>query len=186
LKIAPLKLPGAYQVTLEPIGDSRGYFVRTYDEAIFRDNGLQTSWIQESQSLTSGKHTVRGIHFQRAPHAETKLVRVLRGAILDVFVDLRKDSPTYGEWDSVELSEDNNFAVYLSKGLGHGFCSLTDSAVVAYKMDYPYVPEAAGDLRWNDPAINIKWPTDDPKLSEKDAAAPFLERFEPIDLSNTS
>ena len=183
MKIEPLKLEGSFAVTLAPIGDERGYFMRTYDESIFRDNGLQTEWVQENQSLSTTLYTIRGLHFQRAPHSETKFIRTLTGAILDVFVDLRLGSPTYGQWDSIELTEENKKAVYVPKGFAHAFCSLTEVVVVHYKVDNVYAPDSEGGLRWNDPDVGIKWPTDLPNLSEKDKASSLLYDLKPIDLT---
>jgi dTDP-4-dehydrorhamnose 3,5-epimerase len=171
MDIQPLKLCGSYVITLAPIGDARGYFVRTYDENIFRAQGLQTQWVQENQSLTLAKYTIRGLHFQAPPHSETKFIRVLEGAVLDVFIDLREDSPTYGQWDSVELSVENQRAAYVPKGFAHAFCTLTERALVAYKVDSAYAPDSEGSVRWNDPTVNISWPTDSPNLSDKDAKA---------------
>ncbi|NQW15915.1 MAG: dTDP-4-dehydrorhamnose 3,5-epimerase [Chloroflexi bacterium] len=185
LNIEPQKLNGCYVITPAPIGDSRGYFMRTYDEAIFRDHGLQTSWVQDNQSLSTVVHTVRGLHFQRPPSAETKLVRVIVGSILDVFVDLRNGSPTYGEWDSIELSQENNKTAYIPKGFAHGFCTLTSTVIVAYKVDRPYEPSDEGVLRWNDPDVGIKWPTEAPLISDRDKAAPVLRDLKPIDLERT-
>lgn len=183
MNIEPLKLEGSYAVTLAPIGDDRGYFMRTYDKSIFSDAGLQTEWTQENQSLSTTQYTIRGLHFQRAPHAETKFIRALTGGILDVFVDLRKGSPTYGEWDSVELTEENKKAAYVPKGFAHAFCSLTDVVVVHYKVDNAYAPDAEGGLRWNDADVGIKWPTDVPNLSGKDEVSSLLKDLEPIDLT---
>ncbi len=177
MKIERLKLSGSFKIILDPRKDERGYFVRTFDKPIFQAHGLVTDWMQENQSLSSRRGTLRGLHFQRPPHAETKLVRVVTGAIFDVFVDLRKASPTYGQWDSVDLSADNHTMVYIPKGFAHGFCTLTDVAVVAYKVDASYAPEAEGGLRWDDETLNIGWPTDKPFLSARDKALPAFKDF---------
>jgi dTDP-4-dehydrorhamnose 3,5-epimerase len=183
MQIKPLKLSGTYEIILEPRTDERGYFMRAYDEAIFRQYGLTTAWLQENQSF-SKKGVIRGLHFQKPPHAETKLVRVVSGKILDVFVDLRKNSSTYGQWDSIELSEDNYKVVYIPKGFAHGFCALTETALVLYKVDEVYHPESEGSLRWNDETLAIKWSIDNPLTSPKDAkgesfhdfVSPFVEK----------
>jgi dTDP-4-dehydrorhamnose 3,5-epimerase len=177
MEIRALKLQGAYEIILSPHHDDRGYFMRTYDDAIFREHGLITAWVQENQSLSRRKGLIRGLHFQVPPHAETKLVRVIAGAIWDVFVDLRKDSKTYGEWDSVELSADNYRMVYVPKGFAHGFCSLTDETIVAYKVDVYYAPEFEGGLRWDDKDLDIRWPTSAPYQSTKDMALPLFSDF---------
>lgn len=174
MHIQPLRLPGTYEITLAPRKDDRGYFMRVYDETIFRDHGLQTTWVQENQSRSTRKHTVRGLHFQAPPHAETKLVRVTRGAIFDVFVDLRRQSDTYGQWDAVELTEEKHNMVYIPKGFAHGFCSLTEDVIVIYRVDAYYAPAAEGGLFWQDPDVGIQWPTTDVSLSEKDSKQPLL------------
>jgi dTDP-4-dehydrorhamnose 3,5-epimerase len=174
MHIQPLRLPGTYEITLAPRKDDRGYFMRVYDETIFRDHGLQTTWVQENQSRSTRKHTVRGLHFQAPPHAETKLVRVTRGAIFDVFVDLRRQSDTYGQWDAVELTEEKHNMVYIPKGFAHGFCSLTEDVIVIYRVDAYYAPAAEGGLFWQDPNVGIQWPTTDVSLSEKDSKQPLL------------
>lgn len=176
MQIKPLKLSGTYQITLEPRRDERGYFMRAYDEAIFRQYGLTTAWLQENQSF-SKKGVIRGLHFQKPPHAETKLVRVVSGKILDVFVDLRKNSSTYGQWDSIELSEDNYKVVYIPKGFAHGFCALTETALVLYKVDEVYHRESEGSLRWNDETLAIKWSIDNPLTSPKDAKGESFPHF---------
>jgi dTDP-4-dehydrorhamnose 3,5-epimerase len=177
LEIKPLKLDGTYEITLQRLGDARGYFMQTYSKQQFTEYGLQTDWVQENQSLSTRLHTLRGLHFQAPPFAQTKLVRVVCGEILDVFVDLRKDSPSYGKWDAVNLSEENCKAVYIPRGFAHGFCTLTESVIVQYKVDNFYSRESEGGIRWNDPDIGIDWKTDDPMLSEKDAGLPFYRDF---------
>jgi len=178
MELIPLRLEGAYEVRLRPRKDHRGYFMRTYDASILEEHDLQTVWTQENESLSLKKHTVRGLHFQKPPHTETKLLRVVKGAILDVFVDLRKSSATFREWDSIELSAENRKMVYIPKGYAHGFCSLTPDVVVQYKVDSAYAPDSEGTIRWNDPDIGVKWPTENPVLSEKDSTAPFFADFD--------
>ncbi|MDQ4121008.1 MAG: dTDP-4-dehydrorhamnose 3,5-epimerase [Acidobacteriota bacterium] len=178
MEVIPLKLKGSYEIRLAPRGDERGYFMRTYDREIFRANGLQTEWMQENQSLSTQLNTIRGLHFLLPPHTETKLVRTVQGKILDVFVDLRRESETFGQWDSIELSEENHRAVYIPKGFAHGFCTLTERAVVQYKVDSLYVGEADAGIRWNDSAIGIKWNARNPILSERDKNLPLLAEFD--------
>jgi len=172
MEIRPLKLPGTYEIILATRVDTRGYFMRTYDEAIFQEHGLQTQWVQENQSKSTTPFTLRGLHYQRPPHAEIKLIRVVAGAILDVFVDLRADSPTFGQWDSLHLSVDSYNMVYIPKGFAHGFCTLTPDTTVFYKVDSFYMPHYEGGLRWNDPTLNIQWPTDNPFISDRDKLHP--------------
>ena len=177
MEITPRRLNGTYQIVLAPHCDERGYFMRVWDEQLARQHGLTTAWVQENQSLSRRKGIIRGLHFQRPPHAETKLVRVAAGAILDVFVDLRKGSHTYGQWDSLELSAENRRVVYIPRGFAHGFCTLTDEALVVYKVDAYYAPESEGGLRWDDEVLRINWPTRDPLVSDKDKRLPSFKEF---------
>jgi len=173
-----LVLPGCFEIRLDPHGDERGYFMRTFDRNLFREHGLVTDWVQENQSLTIRKWTIRGLHFQRPPHTETKLVRSIYGVALDVFVDLRKGSPTFGRWDAVELSAEKFNLAYIPWGFAHGFCSLTEQTIIGYHVDACYAPDAEGGLRWNDPALNICWPPVAPLVSPKDNALPLLRDFD--------
>ncbi|MBY9078657.1 dTDP-4-dehydrorhamnose 3,5-epimerase [Paenibacillus sp. HN-1] len=177
MKIIPRRLQGVFEIRLSPLYDHRGHFMRIYDENIFSESGLHRRWLQENQSVTLRKDTIRGLHFQYAPSTETKLVRAAKGAVYDVFVDLRTDSPTFGEWDSIELSEDTQAMIYLPRGFAHGFCTRTDYCVVQYKVDQEFSPIADGGIRWNDPSIGVQWPTEAPILSEKDKNLPTLEAF---------
>lgn len=179
MDIAASKLEGAFILTPQAFPDSRGNFVVTFHEAIFRQHGLVTDWVQDNQSISTRKGIVRGLHFQRPPYSETKLVRVVSGRIWDVFVDLRRDSPTYGQWDGAELSDENRKMTYIPKGFAHGFCTLSDTAVVLYKVDALYTPDAQAGLLWNDPTLNIPWPLDgEPLLSDKDTGLPTFADFD--------
>ena len=135
MQIEPLKLSGTFKIKLTRIGDVRGYFMRFYSREIFAAHNLQTVWEQESVSFNKEKNTLRGLHFQLPPYSETKLVRVAHGAIVGYFVDLRKNSPTYGAWDSVELSAENDTAIYLPKGFAHGFKTVAENTLVEYKIE---------------------------------------------------
>lgn len=177
MELIPRKLKGVYEIRMSPIHDHRGMFMRSYDESFFSANGIHRNWVQENQSVTEKKGTIRGLHFQYAPFTETKLVRVATGAVLDVFVDLRKDSPTFGQWDSLELSEDNLTMVYIPRGFAHGFCTLCDHCTVLYKVDQVYTPAADAGIRWDDPSLAIPWPVDKPVLSVKDGLLPTLSMF---------
>jgi dTDP-4-dehydrorhamnose 3,5-epimerase len=167
--INPLKLAGTYSIEIQPKRDTRGYFSRAYDKNIFAENGLVTDWVQENQSQTIRKNTIRGLHFQLSPFAETKLVRVVTGAILDVFVDIRKDSKTFSQWDSIELTEDNLMYVYIPKGFAHGFRTLTDITTVQYKVDSIFSSKHDCGIIWNDKNIGVNWGLDNPFISEKDS-----------------
>lgn len=184
IEIKPLRLDGTYEIALSPIQDERGYFLMTYRHSLFVERGLVTEWVQENQSLSRRKGTIRGLHFQMPPYAETKLVRVLSGAAWDVFVDLRRGSLTYGQWDCLELSADNQRMVYIPRGFAHGFCTLTEDVLVAYKVDAYYTPEAQAGLLWNDETLGIPWPVEgEPVLSPKDRTLPaFLTFQSPFDV----
>ena len=175
--IKPLRLPGTFEITLEPRGDHRGYFMRTYDSKIFKDNGIDREWMQENQSLSSQKGVIRGLHLQLPPFTETKLVRAVQGKILDVFVDLRMGSKTFGEWDSIELSGENHKMALIPRGFAHGFCTLSENAVVAYKVDNFYSPEHERGILWNDKDLNIEWPVIDPIISDKDSKNMTMAEF---------
>jgi len=185
MEIKPRKIPGTYEITLSPIGDNRGFFMRTFDLNEFNKHGLNKMWVQENHSRSSQKGIIRGLHFQFPPYAETKLVRCIRGKILDVFVDLRRDSNTFGQWDSIELSEENKKLIYIPRGFAHGFCTLTEKSEVLYKVDNFYAPEHEGGLLWSDPDIGIDWPVKDPILSEKDKGnmtfKEFVEKYKYIE-----
>jgi len=178
MQFEPLKLKGTYKIKLERTGDVRGYFMRFYNRQIFAEHGLQTIWEQESVSFNKEKNTLRGLHFQLPPHDETKIVRVVNGAIIDVFVDLRKNSETYGEWDSIELSGENNTAVYIPKGFAHGFKTLTEDTLVEYKIDANYNAESADGIRWDDADLAVEWKTENPVISARDAELQHFADFD--------
>ena len=178
MRLRPLKLKGAYEIEFNRIADERGYFMRSYDHDVFADNGLPTEWMQESTSFNRLKNTVRGLHFQLPPYVESKMVRVSRGAILDVMVDLRKESSTFGEWYSAELSSENNKALYIPAGFAHGFRTLVDSSMIEYKIDVPYHADSADGIRWNDETLGIGWGVQDPIISERDGSLQLFADFD--------
>lgn len=163
-------------VIVEPkvFGDHRGFFMESWSERAFEDAGLRYTFVQDNHSSSTVKGTLRGIHFQRGDKAQAKLVRCVRGAVLDVAVDLRPNSPTYKKWVGIELSEDNKRMLMIPRGFGHGFVTLTDNVEFLYKADNPYAPESEGGIRWNDPELNINWGVEHPVLSAKDERNPFL------------
>lgn len=163
-----LSIRGVFEITLDPRYDERGFFMRTYDEMILRNWGLNVTWVQENHSHSTKKGTIRGLHFQKAPFDETKMIRCIRGRILDVIVDIRKSSDTLGQWLSIELSEENKKTIIIPKGFAHGFCTLIDDCEILYKVDNVYSPENESGLIWNDPDLKIDWPVDVPIISEKD------------------
>lgn len=170
MKFTPAGLPGAWIIDIDRLGDERGFFARTFCRDEFAAHGLATEFVQCNTSFNARRGTLRGMHFQREPHAEVKLVRCTRGAIHDVLVDLRPDSPTFCRWVGVELSADNARMLYVPVGVAHGFQTLADSSEVFYQMAAMYRPEAAAGVRWNDPVFGIDWPLPDPILSQRDAS----------------
>jgi dTDP-4-dehydrorhamnose 3,5-epimerase len=167
------RLSGAFLVDLERREDSRGFFARTWCANEFADHGLTTEVVQANVSFNPRQGTLRGMHFQRAPHAETKLVRCTRGAIYDVVVDLRRDSDTYKEWVGVELSADNRRALFVPEGFAHGYQTLVPDAEVFYQVSEYHTPGAEGGVRWDDRAFGIEWPDpDNAFLSDKDRSWP--------------
>jgi len=163
---------------LEPtvFGDHRGWFMETYNEAVLQEAGINIQFVQDNQSFSATKGTLRGLHYQLNPKAQTKLVRCTKGVIYDVAVDIRKGSPTYGKWFGVELSAGNKKQLLIPQGFAHGFMTVTDDVEVQYKVDALYAPDCDRGIIWNDPAINVEWPMDiQPVLSAKDENAPTLE-----------
>jgi dTDP-4-dehydrorhamnose 3,5-epimerase len=176
MRIESTSLPGVFLIRLSPKIDERGYFARAYDKTFFQTHGLVTDWVQENESLSVAPFTIRGLHFQRGASAETKMVRVTAGALLDVVVDLRHDSPTFGRHVAVKLAEDDQTLLYIPKGFAHGFCSLMPDTVIRYKVDHPYDPANEGGLLWNDKQLGIQWPvTSAVVISSKDETWPGLE-----------
>lgn len=170
----PTELAGAFIVDPEPRKDARGWFARTYCAREFEAHGLPTHMVQTNMSLTRSKGTVRGMHYQLAPHGEDKLVRCVGGAIWDAIVDLRPQSPTYCRWIGVELSADNGRMLLVPKGFAHGFVTLTDDAAVTYQVSEYYTPASERGVRWNDPAFGIEWPVPVTDMSDKDRNWPDL------------
>jgi dTDP-4-dehydrorhamnose 3,5-epimerase len=158
VKFTPAPLAGAWLIDLEPIADERGSFARTWCEREMEAHGLVTRVVQCSVSRNTRKSTLRGMHFQAAPHEETKVVRCTRGAIFDVILDLRPGSATFKRWFGAELSAANGRALYVPAGMAHGFQSLVDDTEVAYQISEFHHPESARGVRWDDPAFSIEWP----------------------------
>ena len=169
------RIPGAWVIDLEPRGDERGFFARSWCREEFLAHGLNTELAQANVSFSRHRGTLRGMHYQRAPFAETKLVRCTRGSIFDVIVDLRADSSTRGEWFGVLLSAANYRMLYVPEGCAHGFVTLEDDSEVTYQVTAPYTPDAEGGLRYDDPALAIEWPEEVRVISDKDRSWPLLE-----------
>jgi dTDP-4-dehydrorhamnose 3,5-epimerase len=170
------KLKGAYFIELEPIKDERGYFARRFCQAEFKENGLNPCVAQCNVAYNAKKGTLRGMHYQVAPHEEAKLVSCISGAIYDVIIDLRKDSPTYCKWFGVELSSDNCRLLYVPEGYAHGFQTVADNTLVFYQVSDYYHPECERGVRWDDKAFKIKWPINNYIISKKDHQFPDFIR----------
>jgi len=166
------KLKGAYTIELKLIEDDRGFFARTFCVQEFEAQGLNPRIVQCNVSYNKQKGTLRGMHYQAAPHAEAKLVQCIRGAIFDVMIDLRPESATFKQWLGVELTADNRRMLYIPEGFAHGFQTLEDETEVFYQMSQFYAPQSAQGLRWDDPAFQIEWPADKRIISSKDLSYP--------------
>jgi dTDP-4-dehydrorhamnose 3,5-epimerase len=172
------KLNGAFIIDLERREDNRGFFARAFCQHEFADHGLKPVIAQANIGFNRRRGSVRGMHFQYPPAAETKLVRCTRGAVLDIIVDLRPESPTYLDHVSVELSADNHRAIYVPERFGHGYQVLEDETETSYQVGEFYTPEAEGGLRYDDPALGLTWPLTVTEISEKDAGWPLLAEIE--------
>ena len=175
MKRVETSIPDVIIIEPQVFGDHRGWFMETYSVKAFSDLGIDTVFVQDNQSFSAQKGTLRGIHFQNSPMAQAKLVRVTHGAVLDVAVDLRKGSPTYLKWVSVELSAENKKILFIPRGFGHGFVTLTEDVEFSYKVDNLYSTACDRGIRFDDPYISINWGIENPILSEKDLAAPLLK-----------
>lgn len=172
LKFTKLALNDAYLVSCEPHRDDRGFFSRSFCQSEFEKLGLKCQIIQSNVSYNKIRGTLRGMHFQKEPHSEAKLVRCTRGSIFDVIIDLRPNSETYCKWVGFELTEDNNDMLYIPEGFAHGFQTLSDKTEVSYQMFSPFVANAASGVRWDDPVFKIIWPLEPTIISEKDLSYP--------------
>ena len=168
-------LKDAWLVELERRGDDRGFFARTMCREEFAVRGLDIEYVQQNTSFSAYRGTLRGMHYQLAPHTEAKLVRCIKGAIVDIIVDVRRASPTYLRHQKFELDEENRLQLYVPRGFAHAFQSVTDNVEVSYLVSAPYVPSAERGLRYNDPRLGIEWPLPVTVISDKDASWPLLE-----------
>lgn len=176
MNIIETPIPGVKIIEPRVFGDHRGWFMETYNDSKLKNNDVNVKFVQDNQSFSAVRGTLRGLHYQLNPKAQTKLVRCTRGAIFDVAVDIRKCSPTFGKWFGIELSAENKKQLLIPKGFAHGFMTLTDNVEVQYKVDELYAPECDRGIIWNDMSIRIRWPMDiTPILSEKDERAPLLD-----------
>lgn len=174
MNVIETKLAGVLILEPKVFGDARGWFMESWSKKKMEDAGIFVDFVQDNHSFSAEKGTLRGLHYQLNPMAQAKLLRVSRGTIFDVAVDIRRGSPTYAKWVGVELSAENHRQLFIPRGFAHGFITLTNDVEVLYKADNLYAPECDGNIRWDDPEIGIKWPIDPVVLSDKDAAAPLL------------
>lgn len=169
-------LNGLFLIEPKVFGDHRGYFFESFRQDLFDKLGTDLQFVQDNQSK-SAKNILRGLHFQKAPKTQGKLVQVIKGAVLDIVVDIRKESSTFGQHFSVELNEENKKLLWIPPGFAHGFLTLEDETIFSYKCTEYYAPELEGSIRWNDETLNIQWDIDDPILSEKDKNAPLFREL---------
>lgn len=173
MKFTETEIPGAWLIELDRIEDDRGFFARAWSEDELRDHGIDPTVVQINLSRSRHRGTIRGMHYQRSPHAEGKFVRCIRGALFDVLIDLRPDSPGFLRWAGYRLSADQHQALYVPPGCAHGFQTLEDDTEAFYMVSAPYCASAEGGIRWNDPRFGIEWPlADHPVLSDKDRGWP--------------
>jgi dTDP-4-dehydrorhamnose 3,5-epimerase len=172
VRVESTQLPGVLRIEPTVFGDARGFFVETFQSDRYSAAGISGPFVQDNLSR-SAQGTLRGLHFQE-PKAQGKLVQVVRGAVWDVAVDVRRESPSFGKWVGIELTEENRLQLWIPPGFAHGFCVLSESADFFYKCTELYAPEYERTVRWNDPALGILWPISEPRLSSKDATAPSL------------
>jgi dTDP-4-dehydrorhamnose 3,5-epimerase len=175
-RVLETRLDGLVLLEPEVHGDDRGFLVETFSERDWREAGVDCEFVQDNHSR-SGGGILRGLHFQRSP-GQAKLVRCLRGRIWDVAVDLRRDSPTFGEWEGYELDDERHRQLFVPRGFAHGFCVLSDIADVHYRLSNYYDPATEAGIAWDDPTVAVDWPIDDPQVSERDATAPKLAEIE--------
>ena len=176
MEVIKTKIEGLLIINPKVFGDVRGYFFESYNDSVFKEHGIDVEFIQDNQSL-SNSGVLRGLHFQTPPYDQGKLVRVITGAVLDVAVDIRKKSPTYGEHIAIELSEDNKTMFYIPPGFAHGFLTLKDSTIFSYKCTNLYNKASEGTVLWNDSDLNINWNISNPVLSEKDLVGTIFKDF---------
>lgn len=176
----PLPLAGAFRIDLDRRKDNRGFFARLFCAEEFADHGLATTWVQCNTSFSRAEGTLRGLHFQRPPMAEAKMLRCLKGAVFDVMVDLRASSPSFGQWTALELTDENRSMAYIPEGFAHGFQTLSPDTELLYFHSQVYSPAHEGGLRHDDPYLGIPWPRPIADLSPRDTIHPGLDTLEPI------
>ncbi len=186
MKFKKTKFTGAWLIQPEVFRDHRGFFYESYSQKEVEAHGITRPFVQDNHSLSKDVGVLRGLHFQLPPHAQAKLVRVTAGSVYDVIVDVRSDSPTYGQWEGFELSAENCAQLYIPRGFAHGFMTLEPNTEFLYKVDSYYAPESDNGIIWNDVTLGIQWPLPEPVLSEKDAALQSFAQFtSPFTLKDT-
>ena len=176
--ITPLAIPDVLLITPKRHGDARGWFTETWSRRVFDEAGIAADFVQDNQAFNARKGTVRGLHFQQAPHPQAKLVRVLKGAIWDVGVDVRPGSATYGQWAASTLTAEGGEQLFVPRGFAHGYCTLEDDTML---VDGLYAPDREGGVLWNDPDLGLPWPVEGaPVLSDKDKVLPRLKDLGPV------
>ena len=175
MRFIPMEVDGAWVIIPERLEDERGWFARAFCSAEFEAQGLETRWVQANMSLSRSAYTLRGLHYQKPPHEEAKLVRCVRGRLWDVVADLRPGSPTFGRWAAAELTPDNLQWVYVPKGCAHGFLSLEPDSEAFYLVSCAYCPQAEAGVRWDDPLFSIRWPAEPRVMSAKDRSWPRFQ-----------
>ncbi|MFA5993729.1 MAG: dTDP-4-dehydrorhamnose 3,5-epimerase [Parcubacteria group bacterium] len=177
MEIVKTTLQDAYLIKPQVFQDERGFFMETYSEKKFKEAGIMADFVQDNHAMSVTRGVLRGLHFQLGEDVQAKLVRVTKGAVYDVIVDLRKDSPTFGKWEGFELTAENFYMLFVPRGFAHGYCTLEDYTEFQYKCDNFYAPQSDSGLRWNDPDLKIYWPVENPILSEKDQQQQFFRDF---------
>ena len=178
MQISQTEFPGVLIVEPKVFSDSRGFFMESYNRAEFVAHGLDADFIQDNHAYSKGIGVLRGLHYQAPPKAQSKLVWVTKGAVVDVVVDIRIGSPTYGQWGQLKLSAENKLRLFIPSGFAHAYMTLSEETEFIYKVDAPYSPGDEGGIRWNDPGLAVNWPVKEPVLSAKDKALPFLSEIE--------
>ena len=181
-EIRRLALPDLLLITPRRFGDERGFFAETYNRRLLADHGFDREFVQDNHAMSRRRGVLRGLHFQRPPFMQDKLVRVIRGAVFDVAVDIRRGSPTYGQWAGAELSAENGRQLLTPRGFAHGYLTLTETTEVVYKVTDYYAPQSEDGLAWDDPALGIEWPIPSGEVTTnpRDAAWPPLAEIEPV------
>jgi dTDP-4-dehydrorhamnose 3,5-epimerase len=178
MKFTATELDGVWRIAPIVHGDKRGFFLESFSAQEMESHGLPGFFVQDNHARSQTAGVLRGLHFQKPPFAQSKLVRVVRGSVYDVVVDIRKNSKTFGKWLGLTLSEDNKEMLFIPKGFAHGYCTLTPDSEFLYKVDSYYAPQHDAGIRWDDPAIGITWPVTNPMVSEKDHRLPLLSDIE--------